>query len=1043
MQIAKHTILLLVLLFFQMGLIAQVAIDFNDLIESIDNRNRERIVLQYTSKCDETFGDSYSDSNYMELAKVSHYMSQQGYADIVCSNFEKQAKKPALMSKLSPGIFSHFLNEWGYACYYNSQLVKADSIFRQNLEFSESNPDVSPLHVAFAYNFLGLIHRKGDSPEKAISFFEQAKTIRINEYGPDAPQVGSIYNNIGLTYKTIGNFDEALVNFKKAIEIKLLAGSKTVYLNYINMGEMLSQMGNYALAIQYFNSAEEILEGLDIPIKQADVYLNKGGALVMLNANREAYKYLQMALHSYTSYYGEENVKVGHSYHNLAAVYDALEENQLVEQSFNKALNIFLMFYSDEKESVATLYNNYGLYQQRQENYNVSLEYLRQAANIYFEEKETLNDKYLNTLSNIAVTYQLKGEPDSAVFYLHETVDELDDHFEGKHPLLAFSYNKLGEIYFDKNDLDRAYGFVNDAVASNLVRVNNIFRQKEECLDRSYLFESYLLLGKIHSQNDKSKSGAEKEELKYFQLADSVLSVQRNLMFNKEDKIELAKNSKKLAELVLEALVKEERNLSDDQFELAYNYIEKSKNLVLLQSISENQGKNYAGIPDSVLVLEKDILWWINRLSHRIKVESDSLRKIGLEENLFEYKRDYEILVAELEKKYPDYYNIKYKEDIPSLGEIRSELDSETAILSYFLTDRSLYRFFVSKDKVDIKLLENKELGDHLIGMRKGIVLKLDEIYKDKAYSLYELLIPGDLPSTIYNLVIVPDGGLSVLPFEALFTERIKREIPVAEWPFLVTKFEVCYAPSFSLWMKFRQEQDINEFEKSLLALAPVFDSDEPGFRGENSGMLDFTISSNTNKINQLGLSPLLQSKVEVQHIHDLFEKHSFNTKLFVDIDAYESNFTSQDLSEYQYIHIATHGFVDRKKPELSGLYFSPVEQDGYDNILYTGEIYNIKLNASLVTLSACETALGKVAEGEGMLGFSRAFLYAGAKNLVVSLWKVNDASTAALMTGFYNNFLEKDMHYSGALAKAKLDLIRSDEYSHPYYWAPFVLIGQ
>jgi len=145
---------------------------------------------------------------------------------------------------------------------------------------------------------------------------------------------------------------------------------------------------------------------------------------------------------------------------------------------------------------------------------------------------------------------------------------------------------------------------------------------------------------------------------------------------------------------------------------------------------------------------------------------------------------------------------------------------------------------------------------------------------------------------------------------------------------------------------------------------------------------------------------------------------------------------------DYRFIHIATHGFVDKNNPELSGLYFAPVNIRNYDNIVYTGEIYNLKFNTELLTLSACQTALGKVADGEGMLGFSRAFLYAGAQNLVLSLWKVNDLSTSVLMTSFYDNILSEEMDLNMALSAAKRRMIESKKFAHPYYWAAFVFIG-
>ena len=147
------------------------------------------------------------------------------------------------------------------------------------------------------------------------------------------------------------------------------------------------------------------------------------------------------------------------------------------------------------------------------------------------------------------------------------------------------------------------------------------------------------------------------------------------------------------------------------------------------------------------------------------------------------------------------------------------------------------------------------------------------------------------------------------------------------------------------------------------------------------------------------------------------------------------------ELSKYDYIHFATHGLVNSQYPELSGLLLAQNKASVEDGILYTGEIYGLDLKADLVTLSACETALGKRVEGEGLRGLTTSFLFAGARTVVVSLWKVADESTSQLMINFYNELLTgKDK--STALRDAKLSLLKDANYANPFYWSPFVQIG-
>ena len=156
-------------------------------------------------------------------------------------------------------------------------------------------------------------------------------------------------------------------------------------------------------------------------------------------------------------------------------------------------------------------------------------------------------------------------------------------------------------------------------------------------------------------------------------------------------------------------------------------------------------------------------------------------------------------------------------------------------------------------------------------------------------------------------------------------------------------------------------------------------------------------------------------------------------------------NFSSDSIVKYRYIHLATHGFVNSEKPELSGVQLSHLQGDSQEGVLYSNDVYGLKLNCDLLVLSACETGLGKIMKGEGIVGLSRAFIYAGSKNLLVSLWKVSDNSTSQMMVEFYKQLLSKEkteLNYAEILQKAKLMLILGKDYSRPYYWAPFILIG-
>jgi CHAT domain-containing protein len=186
-------------------------------------------------------------------------------------------------------------------------------------------------------------------------------------------------------------------------------------------------------------------------------------------------------------------------------------------------------------------------------------------------------------------------------------------------------------------------------------------------------------------------------------------------------------------------------------------------------------------------------------------------------------------------------------------------------------------------------------------------------------------------------------------------------------------------------------------------------------------------------------------TETETRAILKLYNERNLKAKVLLHNNANEQFIKSGELGKYKVLHFATHAFVNSQRPELTGLLLAQDTTGGEDGVLYSGEIYNLKLNADLVVLSACETGLGKIQKGEGIIGLTRALLYAGTKNIIVSLWKVTDKSTSDLMVDFYKNSLKSKgrLSYSGALRNAKLKMISERKYAHPFFWSPFILIGK
>ena len=322
--------------------------------------------------------------------------------------------------------------------------------------------------------------------------------------------------------------------------------------------------------------------------------------------------------------------------------------------------------------------------------------------------------------------------------------------------------------------------------------------------------------------------------------------------------------------------------------------------------------------------------------------------------------------------------------------------------------------------------------------------------------------------------MIVSDGALQSIPFAALpIPEKTSPPAPLLQGegsnspspipPFprregglgglgftpLLVNNEIVSLPSASTLGVLRKElKDRQPAPKTLAIIAdPVFTSKDD--RLKNSLPQPQLISANPTEVKRAAsdigviLDRLKYSRQEAETIISLVPENQ-RTSAF-DFAASRTTATNPDLAKYKIIHFATHGFLNNVNPELSGVVLSLVDEKGADSngFLRLHDIFNLNLPAELVVLSACETALGKDVKGEGLVGLTRGFMYAGAKSVVVSLWSVNDSATAELMKKFYKQMLEKGLKPTAALRAAQLEMWKNQQWKAPYYWAAFVVQGE
>ena len=305
------------------------------------------------------------------------------------------------------------------------------------------------------------------------------------------------------------------------------------------------------------------------------------------------------------------------------------------------------------------------------------------------------------------------------------------------------------------------------------------------------------------------------------------------------------------------------------------------------------------------------------------------------------------------------------------------------------------------------------------------------------------------------RLLIVADGALNYVPFEALV--KTADGADYASLTYLIKSNEVVYAPSASVVAAIRQQRSASTSKNVLVVADPVFNANDPRVKagtvtqgpGETRGLglgLESAVADVTGESAGAGglrLARLSGTRVEADEIAKLARAGGGQAEVWTDLNASEDNVRGRDVTNYRVVHIATHGLLDTERPQFTGVVLSLVGNKTSDGFLRTDEIFNLRMGAPLVMLSACETGLGKEKRGEGVIGLTRAFMYAGAPTVGVSLWSVADKSTADLMTSFYKGLLAPDSRPpASAMRDAQVAMISGGKYSAPFYWAPFVIVG-
>jgi CHAT domain-containing protein/Tfp pilus assembly protein PilF len=729
-----------------------------------------------------------------------------------------------------------------------------------------------------------------------------------------------------------------------------------------------------------------------------------------------------LALQIRQQLFGENSEETAASYNDLGLVYTSADPDKALEY-YDKALPIYERLHGNTHPKIAIANTNSGIIYRQLELYGDAVNNFETALAIWKKIYPGGHPNEAFVLSNLGQTYVKMKNVKAAEDYFQKALTIYQAAYGAKHPEIASTLNQIGTLKLTEGKYDEAIQDFQKAIIANVNNFNNTNTEKNPAIVDFY--NGYVLLYSLRLKAEalETRYGARSLKLKDLEYAmaslhscDTLIDNIRHHSTDESDKIALGEQANEVYEDgVRIAQSMSEITVNSKYYrETAFYFAEKSKSAVLQEAIADANAKSFAGIPQALVEEEKRIKFSLTFLTQKLSQKPAAEEEKYLRESIFNLNREYNELIKKLENEFPNYYNLKYNQAAPTIAHLQKALDAKTAIVSFFISEshHRIYQFIITSKKFTIRNLTLPDQFDRLVkGFSNSLYYSNSNIFNDTGTQLSKILAPH-LASGIEELIIIPSGKLGTLPFEALPYRRPKDNDFNSVY-YLSSRYAISYEFSAGLIAQKSLEPAGSE-SSTIFLCAPV----------------QFPEKDNLND--------LPGTEQEVATIAGLFTAAA--TSVVKHDEANESRVKSNDLKNFSYLHFATHGVVDENDPELSRIFLNTNNEE--DGNLFAGEIYNLDLNAKLAVLSACQTGLGKLSKGEGVIGLSRALIYAGSQNLIVSFWSVADESTALLMTDFYKYHLQQKMSFRKALQQSKIKMMKEGNFSAPYYWAPFVLIG-
>ena len=888
-------------------------------------------------------------------------------------------------------------NNIGGVYYVLGDYNKALECYKKSLDIQKQVLGEKHVDTATSYKIIGAIYDDLSDYNKALEYYSKALDIRKQILGDKHPDTEIIYNNIGGIYSDLGDYNKALEYLNKSLDIqKEILGDKhpDTATSYNNIGVIYSKIGDYNKALEYLNQALDIRKQI-LGEKHPDTatsYMSIGGIYHSLGDYNKALEYLNKSLDIQKQILGDKHPNIAASYNNIGEVYSKLGDYNKALEYLNKSLYIQKQILGDKHPNIATSYNNIGGAYSELGDYNKALEYYNKALDI---QKQILGDKHPNiaaSYNNIGEVYSKLGDYNKALECYNKALDIQKQVLGEQNPDTAISYNNIGLMYIRLKDFNKAYKYIKKAYEIYNFNKDKSFQilsssQKKDFLDKNKNYiQNLLLSGYMISPSQDEK----KEIYEYF--------------VNDKDDIFNSEN-------ILVTIASKDKSMKEK--------VDK------LNTLKRNLGKLQANIPD-----EGDL-----------KTYNE---KIKLLENDIENK---EIELSKLAPSFKEYHELKNI----TLKDLQAYLKDNELFIDFGYQGGKYYAFSMDKNGVvEFNALDSnasKSLDEDIKTFRKDIdfiqdninsakLADFDKLNKSSKKTLAKInstlnSLLKDRVKNYSSLIVSSDGALRLLPFEALYDGD----------KYLLEKYDIRYTPSAKEYIRTHRYNTNKAKQKATLFSDPNYEV----ISGKNISLAATT--PNTTKeletrsnSNLSGFLRLRGFKVEQNALQDRIK----NISLYDREKANEENLFK--LTSPEILHIITHGYFisdeNIQNPMLkSGIALSGanlgLREKSDIGLVNALKLSGLELNGTnLIVLSACETGKVDINDTSSIASLPKTFIQAGARNVLMSLWKVEDKHTVRLMDELYSG-----KNYNQTLKEAKLSMIK--ENLHPFFWAAFILSGE